>query len=587
MKSIKVGLGTCGISAGGELVFDKVNELVESLNLDVEVSETGCNGMCYEEVLLEINDDYDKYLYSKVTPAKVGRIINEHIINNHPVTEWIIKSKEISKEVSFINKQKKIVLRNCGEINPLSIDDYIARKGYEAIRDVIINHSQEDVINIIKKSGLRGRGGGGFSTGMKWEFAFRSDSEKKYIICNADEGDPGAFMDRSVLEGDPHSVIEGMMIAGYAIGADEGIIYIRAEYPLALKRLRVALNKCRENKLLGKSIFGSKFNFDIKIKEGAGAFVCGEETALMASIEGKRGVPRLRPPFPAHKGLYGKPTNINNVETLANIPWIILNGYDAYSELGTEKSKGTKVFALAGKVKKSGLVEVPMGMSINEIIFDIAGGIKNDKKFKAVQIGGPSGGCVPAAMCDLKIDYDEITRTGAIMGSGGLIVLDESTCMVDLAKYFLNFTQIESCGKCTFCRIGTKRMLEILERITEGNGRETDLDLLEMLAQQIKQASLCGLGQTAPNPVLTTIKYFREEYEDHIIRKKCTAHSCATLLTYLIIEDKCNGCQLCLKACPTNAITGIKKQSHEINHELCIKCGKCFDVCRFDAVLKD
>ena len=378
-----------------------------------------------------------------------------------------------------------------------------------------------------------------------------------------------------------------MMIAGYAIGADEGIIYIRAEYPLALKRLRVALNKCRENKLLGKSIFGSKFNFDIKIKEGAGAFVCGEETALMASIEGKRGVPRLRPPFPAHKGLYGKPTNINNVETLANIPWIILNGYDAYSELGTEKSKGTKVFALAGKVKKSGLVEVPMGMSINEIIFDIAGGIKNDKKFKAVQIGGPSGGCVPAAMCDLKIDYDEITRTGAIMGSGGLIVLDESTCMVDLAKYFLNFTQIESCGKCTFCRIGTKRMLEILERITEGNGRETDLDLLEMLAQQIKQASLCGLGQTAPNPVLTTIKYFREEYEDHIIRKKCTAHSCSSLITYFIIEDKCNGCQLCLKACPTNAITGIKKQSHEINHELCIKCGKCFDVCRFDAVLKD
>lgn len=587
MKSIKVGLGTCGISAGGELVFDKINELVESLNLDVEVSETGCNGMCYEEVLLEIEDDDDKYLYSKVTSAKVGRIINEHIINNHPVTEWIIKSKEISKEDSFINKQNKIVLRNCGEINPLSIEDYKARQGYQAIQDVINNHSQEDVINIIKKSGLRGRGGGGFSTGMKWEFAYRSDSEKKYIICNADEGDPGAFMDRSVLEGDPHSVIEGMLIAGYAIGADEGIIYIRAEYPLALKRLRVALNKCRENKLLGKSIFGSKFNFDIKIKEGAGAFVCGEETALMASIEGKRGVPRLRPPFPAHKGLYGKPTNINNVETLANIPWIILNGWEAYSALGTEKSKGTKVFALAGKVKKSGLVEVPMGMTINEIIFDIAGGIKNDKKFKAVQIGGPSGGCVPANMCDLKIDYDEITRTGAIMGSGGLIVLDESTCMVDLAKYFLNFTQIESCGKCTFCRIGTKRMLEILERITEGQGKETDLDLLEMLAQQIKQASLCGLGQTAPNPVLTTIKYFREEYEDHIIRKKCTAHSCATLLTYIILVDKCNGCQLCLKACPTNAITGIKKQSHEINHELCIKCGKCFDVCRFDAVLKD
>lgn len=587
MKKIKVGLGTCGISAGGQLVFNKAAELIENLKLDVELSETGCNGMCYEEVLLEIEDENDSYLYSKVNIAKVNRIINEHIINNQPVNEWLIKSKEYSKEDSFIKKQKKIVLRNCGLINPLSIGEYIEKKGYDAIQYVLNNYSQEDLIEVITKSGLRGRGGGGFLTGTKWKFAYQSESDKKYIICNADEGDPGAFMDRSVLEGDPHSVIEGMMVAGFAIGADEGIVYIRAEYPLALKRLRFALTKCREYKILGNNIFGANFDFDIKIKEGAGAFVCGEETALMASVEGKRGVPRLRPPFPAVKGLWGKPTNINNVETLANIPWIILNGWEAFSSLGTKKSKGTKVFALAGKIKKSGLVEVPMGMTINEIIFDIAGGIKNDKKFKAVQIGGPSGGCIPANMCDLKIDYDEITNTGAIMGSGGLIVLDESTCMVDLAKYFLNFTQIESCGKCTFCRIGTKRMLEILERITDGNGKESDLDLLEILGEQIKQASLCGLGQTAPNPVLTTIKYFRNEYEDHIIRKKCTAHSCSSLISFSISENECTGCVLCFKACPTNAITGIKKQAHKINQELCIKCGKCYDVCRFDAVIKD
>lgn len=587
MKKIKVGLGTCGISAGGQLVFNKAAELIDSLKLDVELSETGCNGMCYEEVLLEIEDEKDSFLYSKVNTAKVNRIINEHIINNQPINEWLIKSKDYSKEESFINRQKKIVLRNCGIINPLSIGEYIDKKGYDAIQYVLNKYSQEELIEVITKSCLRGRGGGGFLTGTKWKFAFQSESDKKYIICNADEGDPGAFMDRSVLEGDPHSVIEGMMIAGYAIGADEGIVYIRAEYPLALKRLRFALTKCREYNILGNNIFGTNFNFDIKIKEGAGAFVCGEETALMASVEGKRGVPRLRPPFPAVKGLWGKPTNINNVETLANIPWIILNGWDAFSSLGTEKSKGTKVFALAGKIKKSGLVEVPMGMTINEIIFDIAGGIKNDKRFKAVQIGGPSGGCIPANMCDLKIDYDEITKTGAIMGSGGLIVLDESTCMVDLAKYFLNFTQIESCGKCTFCRIGTKRMLEILERITDGNGKESDLDLLEILGEQIKQASLCGLGQTAPNPVLTTIKYFRNEYEDHIILKKCTAHSCSSLISFSISEMKCTGCVLCFKTCPTNAITGIKKQAHKINQELCIKCGKCYDVCRFDAVIRD
>jgi NADH-quinone oxidoreductase subunit F len=586
MKKIKVGLGTCGISAGGRQVFDKLKELLNNKNLQVELIETGCMGMCYEEVLVEVENEEDKYLYSKVTVDKVGRIINEHILKNQPVKEWIIRSKDISKEASFLNNQKRIVLRNCGEINPSSIDDYIESQGYQAIQKVLDSYSPTEVIDDIIKSGLRGRGGGGFSTGVKWKLTNKETSDKKYIICNADEGDPGAFMDRSVLEGDPHSVIEGMMIAAYAIGADEGYIYARAEYPLAIKRLQNALRQCREKSFLGKNIFGSKFNLEIKIKEGAGAFVCGEETALIASIEGKRGFPRLRPPFPSQNGLWGKPTNINNVETYANVPWIILNGWQAYASMGTEKSKGTKVFALAGKVKRTGLAEVPMGMTINEIIFDIGGGIKNNGEFKAVQIGGPSGGCIPASMGDVKIDYDEITKTGAIMGSGGLIVLDDSTCMVDLAKYFLNFTQLESCGKCTFCRIGTKRMLEILERITEGEGKESDIDFLENLAYKIKQTSLCGLGQTAPNPVLTTIKYFRKEYEDHIFNKKCTAHSCASLISYQIVDENCKGCGVCIKACPTSAITGSKKEIHHINYDLCIKCGKCFEVCRLNAVLK-
>ena len=586
MKEIKVGVATCGIAAGGMLVYDELKKEIKNNNIDVELKKTGCMGMCYKEVLVEVIGDSDSYLYANITTDKVKRIITEHIINNKPFKEWIIKSKNINKEDAFFKKQKRIVLRNCGIIDPTSIDDYISNNGYKAIQKCLNDYSAMEVIDIITKSGLRGRGGGGFPTGLKWKFANQAAGNKKYIICNADEGDPGAFMDRSTIEGDPHSVLEGMMIAGYAIQADEAYIYVRAEYPLAIERLLIAIKQCEERGFLGKNIFNSNINFKIKIKEGAGAFVCGEETALIASIEGKRGIPRIRPPFPAHKGLWGKPTNINNVETFANIAWIILNGAEAFASMGTEKSKGTKVFALAGKIVGSGLAEVPMGITINEIIFDIGGGIKEGKKFKAVQMGGPSGGCIPASMGDLKIDYDEITKTGAIMGSGGLIVLDETTCMVDLAKYFLTFVQNESCGKCTFCRIGTKRMLEILEKITSGNGEEKDLLLLENLAYKVKETSLCGLGQTAPNPVLTTLKYFRDEYEAHIKEKRCPAHSCTALLTYTIIEDKCVGCTLCAQKCPVNAISGKVKEPHKIDQDACIKCGLCYDSCKFNAIEK-
>jgi NADH-quinone oxidoreductase subunit F len=601
MIRVKVGLGACGISAGGESVFRTLAEEIGSKGLDCSVTETGCIGMCYNEVLVEVIDDARKsFLYANVTPEKARQIVSSHIIDNKPVDEWIVCRTDekngmeagIEKEKSSIldsdlfKKQVRIALRNCGIIDPGSIDEYIGQGGYRAIQKVLGECIQADVIDIVTRSGLRGRGGAGFPTGIKWKLANQAESDKKYLICNADEGDPGAFMDRSVLEGDPHSVLEGMMIAAYAIGCDEAFIYVRAEYPQAVKRLRKALGQCRERGCLGKNIFGSGMNLEIKIKEGAGAFVCGEETALMASIEGHRGVPRLRPPYPAQKGLWGRPTNINNVETYANIPWIILNGAEAYSSLGTEKSKGTKVFALAGKIARSGLAEVPMGITINEIIYDIGGGIKNGRQFKAVQMGGPSGGCIPAEMGGLKIDYDEIVRTGAIMGSGGLIVLDETTCMVDIARYFLNFTQNESCGKCTFCRIGTKRMLEILERITMGEGRDGDIEMLEDLAMKIKEGSLCGLGNSAPNPVLTTIKYFREEYEAHIRDKKCPAHSCAALLTYTIIPEKCTGCTICIRKCETHAITGELKKVHTIDPDLCIKCGKCYDVCNFEAIEK-
>jgi NADH-quinone oxidoreductase subunit F len=492
-----------------------------------------------------------------------------------------------NREIGFFEKQHRIVLRNCGVIDPGSLEEYVAAGGYKALEKALKTMTPEQVIDEVSKSGLRGRGGAGFPTGRKWSLTRASKGTKKYIICNADEGDPGAFMDRSVLEGDPHAVMEGMMIAAYAIGADEAYIYCRAEYPKAIARLRQAIMQARKAGFLSENILGSGFKFEIKIKEGAGAFVCGEETALMASIEGRRGMPRIRPPFPAQSGLWGKPTNINNVETFANIPWIVLNGGGAFAAFGTDDSKGTKVFAMAGKVKRTGLVEVPMGLTINEIIFEVCGGIMNDKKFKAVQMGGPSGGCIPASLGETKIDYQQINKTGAIMGSGGMVVMDETTCMVDVAKFFLAFTQVESCGKCTFCRIGTKRMLEILERITSGEGKEEDIDTLAQLGEQIKIATLCGLGQSAPNPVLTTIRYFRDEYEAHIRNKKCPAHVCTPLLTYLIDAEKCNGCTLCVRACPTNAIVGEKKQAHFINQDLCIKCGKCFTVCNQGAIIKD
>jgi len=586
MNSIKVGLGTCGISAGGYSVYDEFKTEIEKHRIKINLKETGCIGMCYNEVLVEIDDQNGVWIYSHVDKDKVKKIVKDHLINKTPVKEWLVNIGIEEGKDSFFEKQKRIVLRNCGVIDPNSIEEYLHRGGYKAIQKVILEYSSNEVIKIVSDSGLRGRGGGGFPTGVKWKFTQGAPGNKKYVICNADEGDPGAFMDRSVLEGDPHSVIEGMMIAAFAIGAEDAYIYVRAEYPKAIERLKTAISQATKRSFIGNKIFGSKLNFNIKIKEGAGAFVCGEETALIASIEGKRGIPRVRPPFPAIKGLWGKPTNINNVETFANVPWIIMNGSSAYSCIGTEKSKGTKVFSLAGKIKKSGLAEVPMGTTINEIVFDIGGGIKEGRKFKAVQMGGPSGGCIPSSMGDLKIDYDEITKTGAIMGSGGMIVLDDTICMVELAKFFLTFTQNESCGKCTFCRIGTKRMLEILEKITLGKGEEGDLDRLEDLAHKVKNSSLCGLGQTAPNPVLTTLKYYREEYEVHIKEKRCPAHSCSALIEYRIIPEKCTGCTLCAKICPVNAIEGSVKQIHKIDTEKCIKCSLCYQTCKFKAIEK-
>ncbi|MFH1001038.1 MAG: NADH-quinone oxidoreductase subunit NuoF, partial [Bacteroidota bacterium] len=529
---VLIGLASCGIAAGANKVYEKLNALKNSEKLDIELKKTGCLGMCFREPLVEIIDETGSYLYGEINEERAIEIFDKHLKQNEPVKEYIVRSDLFqAKDDSFWDGQIKIALRNCGVIDPENINEYEKHGGYEAIKKIIAEEiSPEKVIQTVLDSGLRGRGGGGFPTGLKWRFAFNSKSDLKYIICNADEGDPGAFMDRSLLEGDPHAVIEGLIIGAYTIGAKEGVIYCRAEYPLAIKRLNIAIDQAREKGYLGKNVFSVKgFDFDLYVKEGAGAFVCGEETALMASVEGERGMPRKRPPFPAESGLWAKPTNINNVETFANIPYIILNGAEPFSKYGTEKSKGTKVFALTGKINHGGLIEVPMGISIRDIIFKLGGGITGGKKFKAVQLGGPSGGCIPEYLADTIVDYDSVNATGAIMGSGGMVVMDETTCMVDMARFFLDFTCKESCGKCTFCRVGTKRMLEILTRITQSEGKAGDIEKLEELAFQIKENSLCGLGQTAPNPVLTTIKYFRNEYEAHINDKKCPAKNCKKL----------------------------------------------------------
>jgi NADH-quinone oxidoreductase subunit F len=589
MTKAIVGLATCGIAAGAETVLRSLKEKVEAQKLPVEVGITGCIGMCYQEPLLEIRpDNGDRYIYGRVNEKRLDRVLKQHVQEGNPIEELLVWTNNgLGSDREFLNRQVRIVLRNCGLIDPESIDDYIAQGGYKAIEKAMEELSPDALIGLMIESGLRGRGGAGFPTGMKWRFTRLSPGERKYIICNADEGDPGAFMDRSVLEGDPHSVLEGMIVAGYAIGAHEGYIYVRAEYPKAIERLKIAIEQANAKGFLGEGIFGTDFRFTIKIKEGAGAFVCGEETALMKSIEGSRGMPRIRPPFPAVKGLWDFPTSINNVETFANVPWIVLNGAEAYNQYGTELSKGTKVFALAGKINRGGLVEVPMGVTIHDIVDGICGGIKENRRFKAVQIGGPSGGCIPTQLQDTIIDYDSISRTGAIMGSGGMVVMDETTCMVDVAKFFLDFTQRESCGKCTFCRIGTKRMLEILTRITEGNGKQSDLPLLEDLANKVKDNSLCGLGQTAPNPVLTTLKYFRGEYEAHILSKKCPAHDCIALITFTVIPELCDGCTACAKICPVQCISGTKGEVHLIDQSLCTKCGECYRVCPIDAILKD
>jgi NADH:ubiquinone oxidoreductase subunit F (NADH-binding)/(2Fe-2S) ferredoxin/NAD-dependent dihydropyrimidine dehydrogenase PreA subunit len=554
----------------------------------VDIVETGCHGFCAAAPVVAI-DPYG-FFYQQISPKDVPKIVRESLMEGKPVEKSLYKDPasgqcvSLEKDVPFYREQMKIVLRNCGQIDPTRIEDYIARDGYMAIAKVLSSMTPEDVIEEVVRSGLRGRGGAGFPTGNKWKFARSAKGDVKYIICNADEGDPGAFMDRAVLEGDPHTVLEGMLIAAYAIGARQAHVYVRAEYPIAVTHVKKAVADARAAGLLGEKILGTDFQLEVKIKEGAGAFVCGEETALIASIEGRRGTPRPRPPFPAQSGLWGKPTNINNVETFANIAPIILKGAGWYSSMGTEKSKGTKIFALAGKINNTGLVEVPMGITLERIIFDIGGGIPAGKKFKAAQTGGPSGGCIPASLINLPIDYDSLTAAGAIMGSGGLVIMDENTCMVDLAKFFLTFTKDESCGKCVPCRIGTKRMLEILQRITEGKGELSDLETLKELGPMVKETSLCGLGQTAPNPVLTTLNYFLDEYRAHIEEKRCPAGVCKALIRYEIIPDACKGCGLCRKACPQGAISGKNKEPHTLDPSLCIKCGVCYNECKFNAI---
>ena len=590
MKDIRICAGgACVASGEASVKFALIDALKEKdLLKEYRIVETGCMGMCSKGPFMVV----DGTVYSQLNPRAVKEIVDKHLVQGQVVEKYLLKTpdgKPVEKafeEHPFFTKQVRIVTRNLGKINPKRIEDYLERDGYKALEKVLKEMTPEEVIDVIKKSGLRGRGGAGFPTGLKWELAAKQKSDTKYVVCNADEGDPGAFMDRAVLEGDPHAVLEGMAIAAYAIGAKKGFIYVRAEYPMAIERLQIAIKQAREKGFLGENILGTDFSFDIEIRIGAGAFVCGEETALMASVMGERGQPRVRPPYPVEKGLWGKPTVINNVETLANIAWIIRNGWQEFRKYGTEKSPGTKVFALAGKVNNTGLVEVPLGITLRELIFDIGGGVPNGKKLKAVQTGGPSGGVIPADKIDTPIDYESLTALGTIMGSGGIIVLDEDDCMVDVAKYFLEFTVHESCGKCTPCREGTRVMYEILDRITKGEGTMEDIEMLEELAQVVKETSLCGLGQTAPNPVLTTLKYFRDEYIAHVKDKICPAKKCRDMISYVIDPDKCTGCTACKIVCPTNAIEGELNKVHYIHQDLCIRCGSCMDVCRFDAIYK-
>ncbi|MBQ7580029.1 MAG: NADH-quinone oxidoreductase subunit NuoF [Clostridia bacterium] len=586
----------CTSSGSGALVEEFTSQIdAKGLTEEIKVVKTGCFGLCALGPVVIVYPDGT--FYSKVKKEDVEEIVSEHLLKGrvverlaytdvgYEVDEEQLKNISLN-DTTFYKAQKRVALRNCGVINPESIDEYIAMDGYAALGKVLTEMTPEDVIKVVKDSGLRGRGGGGFPTGMKWEFTSKNQADQKYVVCNADEGDPGAFMDRSVLEGDPHCIIEAMAICGYATGATEGYIYVRAEYPIAVARLKKAIADAREYGLLGKNIFDSGFDFDLHVRLGAGAFVCGEETALMTSIEGNRGEPRPRPPYPAVKGLFGKPTTENNVETFANIPQIIFKGAEFFNSMGTERSKGTKVFALGGKIKNTGLVEIPMGTTLRDIIEVIGGGVPNGKKFKAAQTGGPSGGCIPASLMDTEIDYDNLTAIGCMMGSGGLIVMDEDNCMVDIAKFFLNFTVDESCGKCSPCRIGTRRMLEMLDKITEGKATLEDLDELEKLAYYIKENSLCGLGQTAPNPVLATLRFFKDEYIAHVVDKKCPAGVCKALLSYKIDPDKCKGCTLCARKCPVGAISGSVKEPHVIDTSKCIKCGVCMDNCKFGAISK-